>query len=830
MSDLPIHPHRARILGALSRSGALVLTAPTGSGKSTQTPKFLLEDRRGFPGRVLVLEPRRLAARSLAARVAALAGVRLGREVGYQVRFDSACAKDTTVVFQTYGVFIRRVLSDPWLEGVGTVLLDEFHERTLECDLALAWLKTLRSGRRPDLKIAVLSATLDAGGLLGYLPGAEHIDVPARAFPVDIRWLAPQGREDLGAHALRAMVALGAQKLDGSALVFMPGLKEIKRTVSALGPFCRERGLVLRELHGSMDLADQQKVLDPEAGRRRVIVSTNVAETSLTIPGVTAVIDSGLHRVATYDANRDVNALYVCRVSRSNASQRAGRAGRTAPGRCVRLWGKAEEASMPESLPPEMARLELSGLRLQAASLAAHTFPDGAGDARPPASTASLPCGLDWLTPPRPEAWARAGEILAGLKSLDEGGRITTKGKALNRYPVAPRLAGVLEDSRCLGSEAFGLAAAMVAVFESQFSRRKDKTTDLLAAGRDLLEGRAEYLPWEASEMLRQLTRIGGGESLAKTGADERDIGAVWAAVFTDRLAARARDGLVYQLSDGRKALLPFEKGRVPPDLILAMEVHETAGSGQARQVSVPLYLPCGAETVQRLLPAECAWKEVSEFDERAKRVVKESRLMFRGLALERKQAIADRQDRKAASGLWAEKFASGELRHPGLDDKVRQLEVRIRLAARFYPSQGFPGMGADDWRRVFEQVCEGKNSLKEIEQTSLEPFVVRFLGPARAAFLDKTFPTRKRLPCGGAGRFIYSESKPAELLARLGDFLGMKGTMALCEGRLAVVFDILAPNFRTVQKTADLTSFWSKVYPQVKRELRRKYPKHPWP
>ncbi|HAH07954.1 MAG TPA: hypothetical protein DCM05_15760 [Elusimicrobia bacterium] len=798
---LPIQAHRGRILEALKDSGALVLTAPTGSGKSTGLPRFLLEERAAFPGRVLVLEPRRIAARGLAARVAQEAGTPLGRGVGYQVRFESRCGKDTAVVFQTYGVFIQQMLGAPGLPGVGTVLLDEFHERTLECDLALAWLKRLRSQGSP--RLAVLSATLDAQALLGYLPGARHLDVPGRQFPVDVRHQPLAGRRDPAEGALAALRELSREGLDGSVLVFMPGMREIRRTLTLLGPFCRERKLPLLALHGSMELSEQQKALEPSA-EKRVIVSTNVAETSLTLPGVSAVIDSGLHRIAGYSPSRGVNTLHLARISRRNAEQRAGRAGRTMPGRCVRLWTHGEEASMPEALAPEMLRLELSPLRLQAAS---------------------LPEALDWLTPPREDAWAAAGACLRSLGAEDEGGRITPHGRALLRYPASPRLASVLERSRRLGSAAFERACAMAAVFETSAERRTDRTADLSALAESLLLGEREEFPWEAGEVHRQLMRMGEPEP----GGEEGSLHSLWLEAFADRLAARQADSLVYRTAEGVKAHLPLDKGAPAPGLLLALDVRERAGAGQARQVSVTLYLPCPAEAVKKLYPAECEWKEVSEIDERIGRVVKEERLLFRGLVIERRQAQSARGDRKAAAGLWAERFASGELRHPGLEE-TEQLVVRIRLARRLYPDYGFPAMDPDDWRLVYEELCSGRGSLKEIEKASLSAQVARYAGPALMGFLDKALPLRRKLPSGRLGRFTYFESRPPELSARLGDFLKMTGTLSLCEGRMNVLFDILAPNGRTVQKTHDLGSFWKNTYPAVKKELARKYPKHPWP
>ncbi|MEQ1919349.1 MAG: helicase-related protein, partial [Elusimicrobiota bacterium] len=427
---LPIAAFRDKIVSEIGRTGSLILTAPTGSGKSTQTPQYLLGK---FPGKILVLEPRRLSARSLAGRVAAETKTNLGTTVGYQVRFDSRCGADTKIIFQTYGVFIVQMMKDPELKGVGVVLLDEFHERSLECDLALAWLKALRKGKRPDLRIAVMSATLEAEALGRYLPEASKVEVPGRLFPVDIRHHPLDSRGGPAEGALAALKDLAREGLDGAVLIFMPGLREIRRAMTVLTPYCREQDLELHALHGSMDLNEQQSVLE-ESPRKRVIVATNVAETGLTIPQVTMVIDSGLHRVAAYDAARGINTLYLTRISRSNAAQRSGRAGRTAPGRCVRLWSKSDETGMAPSLVPEILRLELSSLRLQAAS---------------------LPAAVDWVTPPKEDAWAGAGKSLVALKALDEKSRVTTRGRALLRYPAPPRVAAVLEEALALGPEAY---------------------------------------------------------------------------------------------------------------------------------------------------------------------------------------------------------------------------------------------------------------------------------------------------------------------------------------------------------------------------------------
>jgi ATP-dependent helicase HrpB len=386
----------------------------------------------------------------------------------------------------------------------------------------------------------------------------------------------------------------------------------------------------------------------------------------------------------------------------------------------------------------------------------------------------------------------------------------------------------VLETARGLGRTAFERACAMAAAFESAGERRGDQAADLSALADDLISGGREELSWEAVEIFRQFKRLykedGAPPPAAPAGALER----AWLDAFADRLAAREGAGAFYRLGDGRGALLPAAKD--PPPLILALDIRERAGGGQARQAAVNLHLPVDAEAVARAYPAECAWAAAAEFDERRGRVVNEERLTFRGVVLARREPAARPDDRKVAADLWAEKYASGALVHPGLDERAAQLVVRVKLARRLYPDMGFPALDADDWRLIYGEVCAGLNSQKDIERVGLPPHIERYLGPALAGFLERALPASRRLPSGRTGRFTYSETRPPELAARLGDFAGMTGTLSLCEGRLPVTFDVLAPNHRTVQKTADLASFWANTYPGVRKELKRRYPKHPWP
>jgi ATP-dependent helicase HrpB len=371
----------------------------------------------------------------------------------------------------------------------------------------------------------------------------------------------------------------------------------------------------------------------------------------------------------------------------------------------------------------------------------------------------------------------------------------------------------------------------MAAILESAVSRRQGQAADLAVLAEGLRRGGDEDLPWEAGEIFKQLQRLGeAGPADAPLRGEARDLAGVWLEAYADRLAARQGESLVYQLLDGRKALLPLEKSRAIPQLILALEIQETAGAGQARQTSVPVYLPCEPDTVRALFPEGCVRRTDLDWDEGQRKVIKREKLVFRGLAISSRQATAGPAERKAMAAVWAEKFARGELQHPGRDEKVEQLLVRVGLARKHYPVLAFPGMDEDDWRLIYEEACAGKNSWPEMEKVSLEAHIGRYLGPQLMGFLDKTFPARRKLPSGRTGRLTYFSEQPPELAARLEDLLGLKGTMSLCEGRLPVLFDILSPGFRTVQKTQDLGSFWKNAYPAIKKELQRRYPRHPWP
>ncbi len=872
---LPILAHRREITAAVDAGGVLILCAPPGTGKSTQVPRFLLHR----PGRILVLQPRRIAARNLALRVAEEMGEAVGGTVGYQVRFEGKSKQDTRILYQTYGVFFQQLQGDPLLEGIGSVLLDEFHERTLEADATLAWLKRLRAEARPDLALLVMSATLELEDLKTFLAPAPVIEVGAETYPVEISHQSAMTQEPLSLQALRAFKRLLAQGISGSVLIFMPGQGEIRRALEALDPLCRQHGIGLFELHGSMDMEAQQRALRGPLSGTCVIVSTNVAETSLTLPGVTVVIDSGQARIAAYSPQRDMNTLYLGSISLQSARQRAGRAGRTAPGTCIRLWSADRERAMPAVLEPEVLRVEPTSL-----VLSLHSLLDRYGRLRQSRLTASGPFVpgasgphndgdklIPWLTPPSQALWDKAETSLLHIGALAPatattaspsgtvnppapGVRLTDIGRALARFPAHPVLAKVLLDARHAGVGP--QAAAMAAVLESQTRRAKGAPADLFSLGIDLAtDAEARRFDRETREAYRQLLRLldrvpaatDGGRAAEAAVArsatiahkltpqqEEEALRAAatrcWLLPFQDRIAVRVEKSQSFALADGRRGVV--EAGQVPADVnvILALELHETGGANQNRQVGIPMLLPCESAWIREAFPGECAWTKVGGWDAARGRVIQEDQLLFRGLALERKILKEGVLNPEESERMLVEKLASGEIELPNFDDEARQMIQRIRMAAKHFPEYGLPKLDGDDWRLIYHEICEGRSSLRDLEAVSVTRALRDYLGASLAAFVDKAAPTALKLSGGRMGKLTYFENAPPELSARLGDFVGMQGKTAILEGKVEVVYDILAPNYRTVQKTSDLSGFWANTYPEVKKELKRRYPRHPWP
>lgn len=752
---LPVDEILGEACALLRGQAGLVVEAPPGAGKTTRLPAALLEV---FEGQVLVLEPRRLAARLAAERVARERGERPGETIGWQVRFQRVAGERTRLVYLTEGLLARRLLSDPLLEGVSAVVLDEFHERHLEGDLSLALLRRLQQTARPDLRLVVMSATLDGAAVAAFLGGCPVLRSEGRLFPLEVRYTphSAQPLEELVEEAVEACHA----ETEGDILVFLPGAAEIRRAMERL----HRRRIALETdilpLHGDLPAEEQDRAVQP-AGRRRVVLSTNIAESSITIPGVRAVVDSGLARIPSDSPWSGLPRLAVRRISRASARQRAGRAARTGPGLALRLYPQDDFLRRPEHDTPEILRRELSQLCL-------HLHAAGVRD----------PFELEWMTPPPREAVAAAEELLRRLEALDAGGRLTEFGRRLARLPLHPRLAALVERG---GPPACRLAAELSAAH-----------------------------PAQAEQIERQLRGI--APPRAQAPLEECVLRA-----FPDRVARRRR-GRELQLSGGGSALLEEQALPDKAEFLVALETEERPERG------LPLVRRAVAIEPELLLdvfPERLRETRTLEWNREAERVEEVWRLLYDELVVE--ESRRHEPDPEQAAALLAQKALEAGLERFAGTEALEELLRRIRFA----------GLPEPDIGRSLRELCRGLRSFGELKRAAgdggLEAALKAALGP-RAADLERLAPEFLRLPSGRRARIRYPAGSPPYVASRLQDFFGMQETPRIGPERTPLVVHLLAPNQRPVQVTQDLAGFWQRLYPQVRRELMRRYPKHSWP
>lgn len=846
LAPLPIDPFLPELASALAGHGAAVLRAPTGSGKTTRVPPALLEaGAAGEGGRVVVLEPRRLAARAAARRIAEERRWELGGRVGWHVRFDRRAGSGTEVLFVTEGMMVRTLQADPFLEGVGLVVFDEFHERSLDADLALGMVTRLRREARSDpgsrLGVLVMSATLDPGPMAAYLGGCPVVEAPGRLHPVEVRYASaplPRDPRSLGRELPREVSAALRDLLpetEGDVLVFLPGVGEIRRCEEALAPLTRDRDLALLRLHGRLPLAEQDAALRP-LDRRKVILATNVAESSVTVEGVTAVVDSGLARQMRHDLASGLNRLELVRISRASADQRAGRAGRTSPGTCLRLWPEIEHRALPERDLPEVARLELSGAVLELLA-----WGESELDAFP------------WFEAPPREALAAARTLLHRLGALSRlpGAGLTGLGRTLARLPVHPRLGRLLVEGRRRGrGREAALLAAMLSerppFLPSQLSREGPPEGPVHASRSDLLDrldalerfqasghdwspvvgrinpGAARFVLKSRDQLVRLMTsELEDGHP--DPDRDEALLRALFAA-HPDRLVRRrepgSRQGVMV---GGRGVVLARESAVVEPELFVAVDL-DAGRSGERSEALVRL-----ASGVERnWIPDELVTQEDEVvFDPERERVAAHRVTRYEDLELERREVPADPEE---AARVLAEAARGAPERALALaDPEVAALRERLRFLRRWLPELGLPDPD-ERLRELLPGLASGKRSFDELRRLPLASILRGTLSREQREALERDAPERLEVPSGSRVRLAYRGEEPPVLPVRIQEVFGWTATPRLAGGRVPVLLHLLAPNRRPQQVTDDLASFWANTYPEVRKELAGRYPKHAWP
>jgi len=803
--DLPIDALLPELLSTLTETSTAVLQAPPGAGKTTRVPIALLDAGWRGDRKILMLEPRRLAARAAARFMARARGENTGETIGFRTRLETQVSARTRIEVVTEGILVRMLQRDPELSGYAAVLFDEFHERSLNADLGLALVRESQQALRPDLRLLVMSATLAAEPLAELLGDAPVLVSAGRAHPVAVEY-RPPAREQRPVDAAAACVRHALDSQPGSLLVFLPGVGEIRavhdRLSNTLAP-----DVDLQPLYGALNPSAQDAAIAPAPkGRRKVVLATAIAETSITIEGIRVVIDAGLERRARFDPGSGMTRLVTTRVSRAAAEQRAGRAGRIEPGTCYRLWRESEHKSLPAFTPPEILEADLAGLVLELAQWGARCHDQ-----------------LTWLDSPPAAHWNQAVELLQWLDALDDNGAITPTGREMLEAGVHPRLAHMLVRSREKGAALTG--ARLTALLGER---------DVLGAGAGAdIEPRLRALA-HGSPRDAHRGRIHAVQKLASRLAGRRidtasnpDPGALLALAFPDRIARRRQGGQArFQLSNGRGAWLPDDDPLAGSDWLVAAEL-----DGRAREARIFLAARTDLSTIESVLAEHIEETEAAAWDDHRGTVVTRREMRLGALVLEQKPAGAPTPE-QVAEGLLNAADAKG-LDALNWSEPARQLCSRVELMRSLEPDK-WPAFDDDslaatlpEWLGPF---LAGFSHWREVARLDLMPALENRLGYELKRKLDQFAPVRLAVPAGPEIRLDYTAGDQPVLPVKLQGVFGWCESPRIADGRVPVVLHLLSPAGRPLAITADLESFWANAYPEVIRDMRGRYPKHPWP
>lgn len=839
--SLPIFAIEEALVASARRTNQIILQAPTGSGKSTQVPQMLLDSGLLKDGQAVVLQPRRLATRLLAKRMAEERGVSLGEEVGYQIRFENRTSQSTRLRLVTEGILIRQLLGDKQLNGVSAIVFDEFHERHIEGDIALALAKKLQQESRPDLLIVVMSATLETDVLQHYLPDSKVITTEGRTFPVEISYqpLGTGNQRPVWEAARDAFRKWSQEHSQGDALIFMPGAFEIRKTIAELEHDRSTQGWQVLPLYGDLP-PEQQDAAVKKYTARKVIVATNVAETSITIDGITAVIDSGLVRSANYDPHRGINTLLINKTSRASADQRAGRAGRTAPGVCLRLWSKSDHEARTDQDIPEIHRIDLAETLLVLKTAGIENLES-----------------FNWVEAPESHSFERAIGLLKELGALDtKSEELTQMGERMAAFPCHPRHARMLIEADQYGAVPSVCLAVAIGQGKSLLLPTRDKrvekerenifgeetSSDLFAEIQAYHYAEGYRFQVDACRALAihagsarqagrtylQLKQLAKSQGLRIEQTDEDGIGFRKSILtgFSDQLAKRLDKGtkrceLVHQ----RRGELNHNSVVTDHPLIVPLEINEIQG----KDVSVILGQVSAVEEswLEELFPEDLSDTEQVVFNPSIRRVEAIRERRFRDLTLS-SGPLPEPSAEKAAR-LLAGKVADGTLKLKKWDTSVENWITRLNFLAGAMPDLELPTISDDDRGDLLEHICHGGYGYKDIKDRDPWPTLKAWLSTEQLAALDYFAPERIQLTEWRRCKVRYSENDPPVIAAKIQDLYEVKGTPSLADGKIPLRLEILAPNQRPVQITDNLETFWTSAYPSIKKELAGRYPKHEW-
>lgn len=841
--QLPIDAHIATVHSALTQTQCLIIKAAPGTGKTTRIPPSLLSCTQG---RIIVLEPRRLAARLSAARIAEELGEPLGQTCGYQVRYEGISSANTRILFVTEGVFARMLLDDPDLTGTAAVIIDEFHERHIHTDLALAIMRRLIASSRPDLKLIIMSATIDTTALESALPQARVINVAGQTYPIAIEYQTRPGDTELpaGGPLLEDRITSAIEKMTadsrcpGNILVFLSGLAEIRRIEADLNAQAIGRQFLVLPLAADLPPAAHAQVF-ATSQQRKIILATNVAETSLTLPNITGVIDPGLAKIAGHASWSGMPTLDVRKISQAAAIQRAGRAGRTSSGVAYRLYSETDFRSRAQFSTPDMQRLDLADIYLEVKFILSNT----------PQASLPLDSALPWLEAPDPRSVAKAKSLLTLLGALDADDRLTPLGRQLAQLPINPRLAATALCGKDLGIGPLATLAAVILGERIINSRREQARVvhdcDVLLAISHIekMDPQTRHRIEQSYSYLAKRVGISAVFPRIKELVDTSDaeLSTALLAGFPDRVAkqreldpTRQRDraaNRLYNLCLGRGAVLAEESALRDTEWLIALDAAESV-IGRSADRSTKIHIATKIDpSLLPLAPGQLSTSkdEVLWMDDAER--VDTFRSSYYGQLLVKRERI--RIDRIAASEIedllcsklkarWPKPFAD--------DSDLLSYHARLDFLVREQVTSNLPRFEGEMLDLLMAAICEGKRSFKEIAERTLAEYIEEQLGYDEGQSFAKLAPLHISNSEGKRLRVYYADGKPPMLEAMIQDFFGMSTTPSLLQGRIPVTLSLLAPNKRPIQVTADLASFWRQSYPDIKRELGRRYPRHFWP
>ena len=819
--ELPVEKLRRQIVDLLQKKKKLVFTSPPGSGKSTMIPRFLSDDLE-LDGQVVVLQPRRLAARSLAYSVSKMTNTKVGEEIGYQVRGDSRISKNTKISFRTVGLLLRQLSIDPQLAGISAIIIDEFHERSWQSDVVLTLIKELQK-QRADLYLVVMSATMEAEKVCKYLD-APHLESDVKTFPIDLSYKHFPRQKPLWERAAEVTREhLKSSEFKGDILVFMPGQYEIRKTVELLQ---RIKNITVCSLHGSMP-PDKQDFALQKKDSRKIIVSTNIAETSLTVEGVDTVIDAGFSRENVFDASRGLDTLTLQTISVFSAEQRSGRAGRLGPGKAYRLWGKEEHSRRPIDSTPEIQRVDTAEVLLAILSMGFQIE------------------NFDWFESPSDSAIQEGLFLLSSLCAVSEN-KITELGSLMSRFPAHPRIATMLLSAA--QNSCFEEACRWAAIVSERSPLDKNhKLIDDSELPSDLRAISTIWMQYQKASDKDSFSRkyklhrgaiktldhvFNQFKSLLKSSddfiGDEKRLAQSVLAAFPDKLARRIDRGtLRYRFANGKVGELTRNSSARDAEFIIPLGMTELSGSG-SNKILLSLALEVDFETLETCYEDQIQSTKAVIWNDKT-RSVEVQEVVKLGEFILREKSLSEKPDGLAAEEMLVEKIIAGDLKLNLWNKDVAKWIKKVRWVSGLYPEKELLHYNEDDQRIILLEMCAGCRSYKDVKNLPVLDYFKNAMSWDEQNFVNEMTPEKIKLPSGRNMKLSYEEDGTVKGSGFIQDFYGMTETPTVAGGRVKVLLDMLAPNRRTVHLTDDLEGFWDGVYKDIKSQLAGRYPKHNW-